>query len=139
MTHAGKVKRLVEEGILVCPKTKEHLHFVQGENDGLKLVSLPSGMMYRFHNASVPILLVNDQINYEEYANASSKMSEEYRGECVRRRKSWLGRVYSVFSSDYRSAFARQAFESTFDELSEDGVALAVGGGQYERIRFCSI
>ena len=137
MTHTEKVKRLVEEGILVCPKTKEHLHFVQ-ESDGLKLASIPSGMMYRLHNASVPVLLVHDQMNYEEYISDSSKMSKEYHEESVSRRTSLVGRIYSALSSDYRSIPARQAFESLFDDLSEDDVFLAVGGGQYERTLLCS-
>ena len=128
MIHADKVKRLVEDGILVCPKTKEPLQFVK-ESDGLKLVSFPSGTMYRLHNDSVPILLVNDQINYEEYAKSSRKMSQQYSEESVSRRTSLMGRIYSALSFDYRSVPARQAFESLFDDLCADGIFLPVGGG----------
>lgn len=128
MIYTEKVKRLIEDGILVCPKTKERLRFVK-EYNGLKLASFSTGMVYRLHNDSVPILLINDQINYAEYANASSKMSQEYRAESVSWCTSLGGRIYSAFSSDYRSVPARQAFESLFDNFGADATYLAVGGG----------
>lgn len=128
MFHTEKVKRLIEEGIIVCPKTKEHLRFI-GDNGGLKLLSHPSELKYQWHEGSVPILLIDDQVNYAEYASASDKMSQEYSPESVNRTRPWTERALSSLSSDYRSPSVYQAFESIFNDLREDAVCIAVGGG----------
>lgn len=125
MTHSDKVRELIQKGIIVCPRTKERL-VVSGESSNL--VSLSSRTTYRMHQSSVPVLLIDDQINYDNYASSSMKMSEEYSIDAVTRSNSLLGRLYLSLSSDYRSLPSRKAFEFIF-EKGITGNYVAVGGG----------
>jgi SAM-dependent methyltransferase len=115
----------IEQGILVCPRTKQRLHV---SSDRQRLITEDSAHFYSFLNGQLPILLT-DPGSTAEYATASKRMNEEYSLEGVQKRNSLFNRLKQFLNSDYRTKASKQAFNSLFIDLPDDALCLSIGGG----------
>jgi SAM-dependent methyltransferase len=123
------VRRQIEMGCLVCPRTKRPLQL----NDRTLTARNPDQnedqeVQYQMRNGSVPILL-NDPRWQEAYANESIRMNEEYAFETVSRGRSLMQSVKAFLTQDYRTASSRKAFENLFQDLPRESLCLSIGGG----------
>ncbi|MHB9101606.1 MAG: class I SAM-dependent methyltransferase [Sulfuricella sp.] len=115
----------IEQGILICPKTKQRLHV---SSDQQWLVTDDNAHRYRFLNGEIPILLT-DPGSIAEYASASKRMNEEYSLEGVQKKNSLSNRLKQFLNSDYRTDASKQAFNSLFIDLPSDALCISIGGG----------
>lgn len=119
------IREQIESGRLVCPKTRQKLSIVDGNQ---WLENSDGTERYRFHEGRVPILL-SDHGWAEKYAGDSDKMVSEYTVDALNKKKLLLGRIKSKLTQDYRTASCRNAFHRLFDGLSENDLCISIGGG----------
>ena len=119
------VAEQIDSGKLVCPRTGQRL-FVSDDKEWL--VSRNRDTEYKLFDKSIPIMLTDPEWACQ-YANESSKMTDEYRPEVVSSKPSMLQRIKSVLTQDYRSEASINAFNSIFEELPENALCLSIGGG----------
>jgi SAM-dependent methyltransferase len=115
----------IEQGILVCPKTKQRLHV---SSDRQWLVTEDNEYRYHFLNGQLPILLTDPDAT-AEYASASKRMNEEYSLEGMQKSNSLFSRLKQFINSDYRTEASKQAFNGLFIDLPDDALCLSIGGG----------
>ncbi len=115
------IPQQIEQGIIVCPLTKENL-----VSDGRELISTPGGHRYVLRNG-VPFLFSDPERHREYLTENDGAMDTEYR-------QSGRGRVLAGLSeillgNDFRTQASNKAYHAIFDGLSTDAICLAVGGG----------
>lgn len=119
------VKKQIEEGIIVCPITKNAL--VRSSN-GKLLKESREDVYYRLENGVIPILLENPEWA-ETYIQNSPKMLGEYSAKALALSKSLFAKIKSVLFQDYGSEQYHRALQMHLDSLSEETVNLSIGGG----------
>lgn len=115
----------IEQGVLVCPKTKQRLHV---SSDQQWLTTADNVHRYSLLNGKVPILLADPSL-IAAYASASKRMNAEYSPDYVQKKKSLVNRLKHFLNSDYRTDSCRQAFINLFLDLSGTTLCLSIGGG----------
>lgn len=116
-----KVTDQIEEGILVCPKTKQRLSVHSDQ-----LVSEDRAHVYALRNG-VPFLCADESKHREYVAENDGAMDAEYRGGG---KAPWVAKLSEwILGGDFRTKESQAAYLSIFDGLDNDAVCVAVGGG----------
>jgi SAM-dependent methyltransferase len=115
----------IEQGILICPKTKQRLHI---SNDNQWLVTNDNTHRYKLINGNIPILL-SDPSQMAEYAAESKRMNEEYSSAALKKTNSLFNQLKRILNSDYRTSSSKQAFSDLFINLPSDALCISIGGG----------
>lgn len=117
------IKRQIELGLLVCPKTKQKLMI-----DNQFIENTAKTERYKFLNGRIPILLTDTKWA-EEYTIESDSMNKEYAIDYINKKKSLLSKIRSKLTQDYRTESSKRAFLGLFDDLPSDPLCISVGGG----------
>jgi SAM-dependent methyltransferase len=125
MEVSMNLEQQIDAGKLVCPKSKQRL-FISPDNEWL--ISQNKDVEYKLFNKNVPIMLIDPEWA-RQYANESSKMSDDYRPEVISLKPSIIQRIKAVLIQDYRSEASITAFNSIFEGLPEHALCLSIGGG----------
>ncbi len=118
------IKKQIELGLLVCPKTKLRLSI---SDDNQWLENADKTARYKYLDGIIPVLLIDPRWA-EEYANDSEKMIKEYYINS-KKGKSLLRRIKSKVTQDYRTESSKKGFRGLFYDLPSDALCLSVGGG----------
>ena len=109
----------IDDGILVCPRTKTRLKW-----KGNMLVS-EGGTSYGATETRIPILLQNAS-QAQQYASSSPQMTKEYSGRSLAH---IVSRIKALLRKDYRTKASRVALDQVLDSSGNGGICLSVGGG----------
>lgn len=126
------VREQVTMGILVCPRTRQKLQLA---HDGDWLENSEKTERYRLRNGKVPILLADEKWA-EEYASSSENMMEEYSPEQI---DSLIVKIRNSLIRDHRTKASVSAFLSLFRNLTDDALAISIGGGRHVLTKSLSI
>ena len=122
MIYSDKVRTAIEKGLIVCPFTKQKLLIA---NDLLETTSKDNA--YRFLNG-VPVLI--DQKKQGTYLSENEgKMFVEYTEEQKNGFKKWLSGKLNSTIKDYPTEESVKAFNSLFENVSDEKIMISVGGG----------
>lgn len=119
------IKKQIEQGLLVSPKTRQKLSFTH-ENKRLETIDKTENFILL--NGFIPILLI-DPVWAHEYAHASEVMNQDYDEDNLNRKKSLLSKFKSKITQDYRTESSRKALLRLFDNMNADSLCISVGGG----------
>jgi SAM-dependent methyltransferase len=120
------IMKQVDRGVLICPASGQKL--VAGPS-GETLVTADGSRSYPLLGGRVPILLA-DPDALAGYATASTKMNDEYNADKHPFNLNvMLNKVQKLLLSDYRKNSSIKAVARIFDNQSEDGLCLSIGGG----------
>ncbi len=118
-----EVSKQLALGILVCPNSKSRLA-LSSEH---QLTNEFKNRQYPLINGTVPILLL-DEIKMVSYARSNEKMNIEYSDKEVKK-NSFFDKIKSKISPDYRTKASKEALESLFENISDEKLAISIGGG----------
>jgi uncharacterized protein YbaR (Trm112 family) len=93
------LKKRIELGLLVCPKTKQRLSI---SHDNQWLENVDKTEHYNLLNGAIPILLIYTKWA-EKYANDSKVMNKEYDISSINKSKSLFNRIKAKLMQDYRT------------------------------------
>lgn len=123
------IKKQIERGVLVCPRTKQKLRF---NKEHTAIVTEDGKVQYGLFNNNVPILIADNSIIQKELF--ATTMNSEYEAIEKEIKKPNLfskckNTIRKFILNDFRSQSSQEAMKKLFKNCCESSVSIAIGGG----------